>query len=323
MDAPDVPGLDGKGKQRFTAIKDYWWGEHTHCQEFNKEGPGSKRHFGHQVVTDAVSASLLFYHPLSPAEATAALAADKLKNTKRKKPAQQTSTEWVKGWSQAGSSLDNCGRIVGLDPGRKELFTAVVYSHQAASSLPDAIRPHPAPYETLSWSSSRWQEASGIKHRQLKTALYMQQERQLMAQLEATPTAKVSTFAAFMPHVAYRLTHISRALEVFGSKKFRQLRWHTYRKRQQAYASMCNAITDCDSSTVVAFGDAKFSSSSGRGNPSTPTVSLRRKLGQYCKVVDVDEFRTSQRCSSCLVAMEGMPLPVAGEHLPALDALTC
>ena len=46
----------------------------------------------------------------------------------------------------------------------------------------------------------------------------MQQERQLMGQLEATPTAKVSSFAAFMTHVAYRVSHLGRALEVFGRR---------------------------------------------------------------------------------------------------------
>ena len=48
-------------------------------------------------MTDGVSASVLSYHLLLPAEAPAALAADKLKRSKQKKPTQQTSLEWVKG----------------------------------------------------------------------------------------------------------------------------------------------------------------------------------------------------------------------------------
>ena len=65
----------------------------------------------------------------------------------------------------------------------------------------------------------------------------------------------------------------------------------------------------------MSYGDASFSSSSGKGNPSTPTVSLRRILGYHCKVFDTDEFRTSRLCCACKTPMGGMPLPVTGDFL--------
>ncbi|KAA6417477.1 MAG: hypothetical protein FRX49_12556 [Trebouxia sp. A1-2] len=80
-------------------------------------------------------------------------------------------------------------RIVGLDPGRKALFTAVVHSQPAADSLHRG-RPCESKYDTLSWSCSRWQEASGIKHRLRKSELWLNRKPALKAALLDTPTAK-------------------------------------------------------------------------------------------------------------------------------------
>ena len=90
------------------------------------------------------------------------------------------------------------------------------------------------------------------------------------------------------------------------------------------HSAICRAISAGSADTIVAYGDASFSSSSGRGNPSTPTVSLRRTLGYHYKVFDTDEFRTSRLCCACNTPMGGMPLPVTGDFLPyAVAAPLC
>ena len=98
----------------------------------------------------------------------------------------------------------------------------------------------------------------------------------------------------------------------FGDRRHRQLRWRSFIKQQQAYTAICKEISGGSKETVVAYGDAKFSSSCCKGNPCTPTVSLRRKLGHCCQVYDTDEFRTSKLCCACKTAMDGMPLPLLG-----------
>ncbi len=108
-----------------------------------------------------------------------------------------------------------------------------------------------------------------------------------------------------MQHTAAAQTH-------FGDRRHRQLRWRSFIKRQQAYTAICKEITGGSKETVVAYGDAKFSSSCCKGNPSTPTVSLRRKLGHCCQVYDTDEFCLSKLCCACKTAMDGMPLPLLG-----------
>ncbi|KAL3143186.1 hypothetical protein ABBQ38_002044 [Trebouxia sp. C0009 RCD-2024] len=110
------------------------------------------------------------------------------------------------------------------------------------------------------------------------------------------------------------------AVDHFGDRRHRQLRRRTFIKTQQAYSALCRSISAGSQDTVVAYGDASFSSSCCKGNPSTPTVSLRRNLGYHCKVYDTDEFRTSRLCCACKTAMDGMPLPVTGEILPYAPA---
>ncbi len=232
--------------------------------------------------------------------------------TSRKRQRQDSRAaagEWVQGLPSR--HLVQPARIVGLDPGRKALFTAVVHSQQAADGL-QAGRPCEHRYDSLSWSCSRWQEAAGIKYRLLKTELWISRKPGLNAALLATPTAKVASSAQFLHHIRHRMQHTAAAQTHFGDRRHRQLRWRSFIKRQQAYTAICKEITGGSKETVVAYGDAKFSSSCCKGNPSTPTVSLQRKLGHCCQVYDIDEFRTSKLCCACKTAMDGMPLPLLG-----------
>ncbi len=156
------------------------------------------------------------------------------------------------------------------------------------------------------------QEAAGIKYRLLKTELWISRKPGLNAALLATPTAKVASSAQFLHHIRHRMQHTAAAQTHFGDRRHRQLRWRSFIKQQQAYTAICKEITGGSKETVVAYGDAKFSSSCCKGNPSTPTVSLRRKLGHCCQVYDTEEYRTSKLCCACKTAMDGMPLPLLG-----------
>ena len=199
---------------------------------------------------------------------------------------KSSSAEWVR--DSSDRDIGQIHRVVGLDPGRKSLFTA-------ASQQQTACR-NSAPMEQ-------------------STQLRFCKDFNLKAALEETPSAKVATVPLFMEHVQYRMQYEAAVVTHFGDRRHRQLRWRTFIKRQQAYSAICKAISARSADTIVAYGDASFSSSSGKGNPSTPTVSLRRILGYHCKVFDTDEFRTSRLCCACKTPMGGMPLPVTGDFL--------
>ena len=306
----DVPSLTTRHCTEFVATQDSWWDRFTECTNFCKRSPQTRRRFHHEVQTDGVSVSVLMFQPDLPSTSPAPPPVVKGKKRKRQ---QQDTTEWVRGLSDR--SISQAHRIVGLDPGRKALFTTAVHSQQAADSLHRG-RPCETKYDTLSWSCSKLQEASGIKYRLHKTEMWFSQRSTLRAALLDTPSAKVASTAKFLEHIYHRLQHAAAARQHFGDRRHRQLRWRTFIKRQQAYTAICQSISASDSSTVVAYGDANFSSSCCKGNPSTPTVSLRRALGRCCKVYDTDEFRTSKLCCACKTVMGGMPLPPTGNPLP-------
>ncbi len=325
----NVPSLATKECKKFTSLPDYWWSRFTNCINFSRwQAPCPERlrfhTFGDEVQTDGVSVSVLMFRS-SPAQPPVAQIQSTTKGRKRKRQ-PQTTVEWVRGLSDR--NIGQAQRIVGLDPGRKSLFTAAIHSQSASDSLQQqrTFETNGAKYSTLSWSSGRWREASGINYRLNKTQLWLGQNFTLKAALEATPSAKVATVELFTLHIAYRMQHEAAAAHHFGDRRHRQLRWRTFIKRQQAYTAICRTISAGSKDTVVAYGDASFSSSCCKGNPPTPTVSLRRNLGYHCKVFDTDEFRTSRLCCACKSAMDGMPLPVAGEPLlyaPAAPFCLC
>ncbi|DBA87743.1 TPA: hypothetical protein ACH3X1_004744 [Trebouxia sp. C0004] len=255
-------------------------------------------------------------HVESPAASSTTLSAPPASKKRRRQ--EQSVIEWVQGLPDR--HLIQPPRIVGLDPGRKALFTAVVHSQQAADSLHGG-RLCQSKYANLSWSCSRWREASSIKFRLQKAELWISRKPALDAALKATPTAKVASSAQFLQHIRHRMQHTAAAQAHYGDRRHRQMRWQSFIKQQQAYSAICKTISGGSSDTVVACGDAKFSSSCCKGNPSTPIVSLQRKLGNCCQVYDTDEFRTSKLCCACKTAMDGMPLPPLGNprrHAPDL-----
>ncbi|DBA92412.1 TPA: hypothetical protein ACH3X1_015331 [Trebouxia sp. C0004] len=310
----NVPSLSAnKGAKEFIQHQESWWNQYTACINFSKRAQQSRRCFKFQVQTDGVSVSVLMFQPFAEASTQTNTAPPPPPPGRKRKRQQQGSRaaagEWVQGLPDR--HLVQHPRIVGLDPGRKALFTAVVHSQQAADSLHGG-RLCQSKYESLSWSCSRWQEASGIKFRLQKAELWISRKADLNAALLATPTAKVASSAQFLHHIRHRMQHTAAAHTHFGDRRHRQLRWRSFIKRQQAYSAICKEISGGSKDTVVAYGDAKFSSSCCKGNPSTPTVSLRRKLGHCCQVYDTDEFRTSRLCCACKTAMDGMPLPLLG-----------
>ncbi|KAA6425067.1 MAG: hypothetical protein FRX49_05241 [Trebouxia sp. A1-2] len=226
--------LKAAGEKKFTAERASWWQRCTDYQSFCTHTQRTHREFHFQVETDGISVSILMFQPASGSASAPPVAPNSKKRKRRQQ--QQTSSAWVSGLPD--SQLLQAPRIVGLDPGRKALFTAVVHSQPAADSLHRG-RPCESMYDTLSWSCSRWQEASGIKHRLRKSELWLNRKPALKAALLDTPTAKVWSTDQFMLHIKHRLQHAPEAIAHFGDRRHRQLRWSTYIKRQQAYAAVC------------------------------------------------------------------------------------
>ena len=273
-----MPDFSNASCKQVTADMHTFWDRFADCIKFSRRTAESRRCFKYEVTTDTVSVGVLMFQPSCEPSAQQPAAAAK---TRKRKRQQQDATEWVRGLPNRG--LVQTDRIMGLDPGRRSLFTAAIHSQAAADSLSGGRytgAARRAQYEILSWSSSRWREASGIKFRLHKIKLWLKRDPGLESTLQQTPTAKFASSADFGRHILHRVQRAAAVRKHFGDQRHTQQRWSTYIKRQKAYAAICKDFPGGNSNTVVAYGDASFSSSCLKGNPSTPTVSLRAARGR-------------------------------------------
>ena len=161
-----VKGLPSpNGKSKYALIANHWWDQYTSSLDFCRR---LKRQYAYALVTDDVSVGVRTCKPKCPP-------APSQSTTGKRKQAPSNNSSWVKGLP--ANTLVTSQRIVGLDPGRNSLFTAVVHKQHATSSLQAAQL---VKHQVLTWTRSRWQEASGIKHGKLKMELWLHDEVRLM-----------------------------------------------------------------------------------------------------------------------------------------------
>ena len=305
------------GEAAFTRDADIWWGNCTGAPSFCA---AIKKEFQHRVTTDGYSASVTTVRMPADGQAASTAPASQQKKRKRAAAANDPNQQWVRGVDAGAikqAQLD--GRLVAVDPGRRSIFTAAVHDREGLEQDLQADSPIPSQrYPRFSWSNKRWHEVSGTNEHNAKSRKWLQDAPALHANLLSTPTAKVADTEAFGQHIRHRLQHAVAVQRHFSKPCHRKLRRKRKIRRQKALQEVCNTISLHRSKRVVAFGDAKFSSSS-KGLAPTPTSSLRRHLGNTCRVCDVDEFRTSMLCCACHRAMVGMPIPgklLALQQLP-------
>ena len=289
-----LPGLNAHGPggtQAFNANRDTWWLVHTRCLAF------ARRHrrrwnFGYVVSTDGVSVSIGYEMGLTPW----GLHPYQLAQSDQPQPVQGVQ----------GPFLPNlhAARIVGIDPGRINIYTAVVHSPQAAQTLqqPSAVK-----YETLHCTAARFAQQSGANARSAKVKKWLKTDRAVDRAIRSMPTANTSSSQAFGQHISYRIQHNQLISNHFTSRRYMTLRWATYISKQRALAMLCNEVTANNSDTVVAFGNAEFAHNS-RGRPSSLTKGFKRQLAGRCRLYEVDEQNTSAKCCACRQLMTGMDL---------------
>lgn len=92
--------------------------------------------------------------------------------------------------------------------------------------------------------------------------------------------------------------------EFHMEKGFRNLNFTSYCRSKATLAKICERISGVSKATknvktLVGFGDYSQQHGLVKSHPTTPILRLKRELHRYCKVVDIDEYKTSKTCSSC------------------------
>ena len=92
-------------------------------------------------------------------------------------------------------------------------------------------------------------------------------------------------------------------------RRWARLRFHTAMKQQRTLDDIANRLCPDGTNSVVAFGNARFNASM-KGQMPGPASKIRRHLivKKKGRVVLVDEFQTSKKCSWCTQIQGGSVL---------------
>ena len=131
--------LEQRWSELFQEQRESWWSRFTNIVPFSKK---LKPPFAYRIATDGTSVSVLFERTSAMAAANDQADASVLA---RNSPATTNGQDkdWVRGPSVPNTTPQQ--RTVGIDPGAKAVFTAVVQSAMAEQTLAD---PHPVRYRT-------------------------------------------------------------------------------------------------------------------------------------------------------------------------------
>ena len=124
-------------------------------------------------------------------------------------------------------------------------------------------------------------------------------------------SSKTSDLETYMAHAIQVLRVLHQRMAFFSSKRFKRLKWKTYIRTQQAYEKVVAKLKDGVPNTLVIWGNANFPSN-GKGSPSVPTKTMRKKVGVRVRVLEQDEYRTSKLSCCCHEIMTG--LEIAGRR---------
>ena len=204
-------------------------------------------------------------------------------------------------------------RVVGIDPGRRDLIALV-------SNQEDA--PFTVSTKSMEVESGR-RQARIHSRRVLRTCRIVDEggtDVSLLQKLGSLPSRR-EHWNAFCAAALPILDTIART---YGKKSLRRQRFASYMKRDRALDELCKRITGgrlrgrtgrkCytpgQPGTLVAFGAAN-ACSTGFGYAPAPQERLRRRLEKIhgARVFLVDEFRTSQVCCKCHGQLGEVTLP--------------
>lgn len=118
------------------------------------------------------------------------------------------------------------------------------------------------------------------------------------------PTIKTSKTSIMREYFKYVFPRLRTFTEFHIEKGFRNLNFTSYCRSKATLAKICERISGVTKKTkhvktLVGFGDYSQQHGLVKSHPTTPILRLKKELRRYCKIVDIDEYKTSKTCSSC------------------------
>ncbi|RMZ54099.1 hypothetical protein APUTEX25_002676 [Auxenochlorella protothecoides] len=175
---------------------------------------------------------------------------------------------------------------VGIDPGRTKMYTAVD-EHANVTSC----------------SSKEFHAMSGAKWREGVIANWHAKAPDYVKKLHQYPTYKTASTAVLLSRVVKIVPDLREGLAWHRDKKpFRKVRHQAYVGRERAITRLAEQFrAPPGMTTIVGVGNWSAQDRGGimRGAPPRPWIRFLRRMRWVCRVVVVDEHRSSKLCCAC------------------------
>lgn len=171
-------------------------------------------------------------------------------------------------------------RIIGLDPGVNQIYTAVDQHNNF-----------------MNCSSKKYRRDSKIKHFVEWNERQSVDVQDTLNTLKSFKTADIDKYKQAFNQYCKTYNKLN---SFYNSKPYKKWRFKTFCFRKKTISTMCKDICK-NQKTLVGYGDWSKNQGIVKKHPSTPNKKLREALARYkdCKVVAVNEYRTSKECSLC------------------------
>ena len=183
-------------------------------------------------------------------------------------------------------SAANYDIVWGLDPGMRDMSVATCDQDRR-----QAIR----------CSSAQYYEDAKYRLSNRKRERWKARNPHIHAIENGLPSAKTVDTVALEWHMRYGTQHRATLRVFYGQQRFKNLKFLRYCASKRKMHKLYLRLASAGQRTLVGFGDWGLKSAEGvvKGCAAGPSGRLKRELRRYCKVVDVDEYRTSRTCNSC------------------------
>ena len=174
--------------------------------------------------------------------------------------------------------------LIAIDPGIGNLVTACNEQDETVGISGKEYR-HRAKFN----QQKQWE--NGMRKR----------ETEYQTIIQNMPSMKTSDFEKLRLAIGYRLEHFTFLFDFCKTKPFLKWRFTTYVYSQKALTWIAKKVVGNKKNAAIGFGDWSQTDGFVRGHPKAPPKRIKKALGVYATVIEVDEYRTSQVCSKCKV----------------------
>lgn len=192
----------------------------------------------------------------------------------------------------AEPNLKDFREVWGLDPGRREVFVA---SNTEG--------------EVLRWSSKRYYHEAGFKRSGKKIKDWQDKEAFVLNTITIMPTKKSAHAVNLMECLRFVLPRLDQMLTFGMAGRMRDMKFGRYVGKQKTMNRMCQDLTRrAGRNTLIGFGDWSNKDSAGiiKKCPAGPVKAFERELKRRCRVISIDEFRSSKLHECCHQPMKNM-----------------